>query len=199
MDPTSKALYRKRVMPVGDRRVFDIIKSSIVQAPYNFILDQVKPSEEWITQTELANERLMSMTKRYSRQATGGKSFMLGKKDGLSTDLIKRPSGSGRVAGQSSEEPSESSESEYSAETKQKIQHMIKTRPAIRRFLETRFDPSKFAVSISSQQMKSLILETARFGASCEGRDASIELANARKSVELGEDFLNKFALEEQN
>jgi hypothetical protein len=55
----------------------------------------------------------------------------------------------------------------------------------------------KFKVEVSSQMMKSLIMETARFCANREERDIDKALAISRQTVDLGEGFLNKFIPEE--
>lgn len=187
----------KRVVTVGGKRVFDIIRKAILKNPHNYILNRIKSFEPWIIQAEEAYERMRRDAKRLSRQMTGGKSFSNTKKDDSVPATFKKASSRLLLSSATHEDILEESNSEYSEDRKAKIHELLGQKPEIRKFFEARFDPTKFKVEISSQQMKSLIMETARFCANREEKDIDKALEIARQTIELGESFLSKFVPEE--
>jgi hypothetical protein len=196
-DPNYKGVKMKKVVPIGGRKVLDILKNTVLRSPENFILSKIKSYEPWIFQAEEAFEKLRKEARRLSRQVTGGKSFGSGKQEeGAAASLLKASSRL-NLSNPSNEEITEESGSDYSDDRKAKIHNLLSQKPEIRKFFEARFDPNEFKIEVPSQMMKSLIMETARFLASREERDIDKALLIARDTVELGEGFLNKFSKDE--
>lgn len=196
-DPSYKGVKMKRVVPVGGRRVFEILKAAILKSPQNFILNKIKSYETWIIQVEESYERMRRDAKRLSRQMTGGKSFASPKREDGGQISFNKASSRIILSNPSQDEIIEESDSDYSDDRKARIHELLNQKPEIKKFFEARFDPMKFKVEVSSQAMKSLIMETAKFCSNREERDIDKALAIARQTVDLGEGFLNKFIPEE--
>lgn len=187
-NPSTGKSRKKKVIAIGSMKVMDILTNSILMAPENVILNRVKPFEPWIALTEEAEERLAAK-KMIGRQLTKMKSATsVHKLDDAGADHHEDGfEGTGAKAESMVDIPEE---------TMAKIKELLKKIPAIASFFQNRFDPMKFNIQISSQQMKSLIMETARFNASKGGLPLGLALAQARSQVDFGEPFLSKFAPE---
>lgn len=185
----------KKVVPIGGRRVFDILKEAIIRAPENFILNKIEPLDLWIAKTEEAYAKIRHDSRRLANQSSEERSFTAGRKEDGVVGGSRKDMSRGKTMLLSLENLPEVIESEQTDTPKAKVQQLISSRPEIKKFFEARFDPTKFRVEVSSQQMKSLIMETARFCSSNQGNDLKKALAVARQTINLGPHFLDKFQL----
>lgn len=189
-NPKNGFMAKKRVMKVGSTSVLDSLTNCILRAPENYLLNKVRPFDAWIAQAEEAEDKLL-VGKKLSHKLSRTKSSL--------SQKLEIPQKSTLQQANSETIESDSENSDYSEERKEKIQSMLSKLPAVAKFFESRFDPMKFKVEITPQQMKSLILETANFKASIGDEDLHRALASASLNVDLGEPFLSKFYPENVN
>lgn len=189
-DNKTGVVKKKKVVTVGSSSILDLLGYNILKAPENYLLNKVRPFDAWISKAEEAEERMMA-GKKLSRTLTRGKSS-------FSQKIEFKPKNSLIVSNLEFSD-GEDENSDYSEERKEKIKNILTRLPAVAKFFENRFDPMKFKVDITSQQMKSLILETSNFKASIGDEDIKLALTESRERVDLGEPFLSKFFSEKIN
>jgi hypothetical protein len=132
-DPSYKGVKMKRVVPVGGKRVFEIVKDAILKAPQNFILNKIKSYDSWIIQVEESHEKMRRDAKRLSRQMTGGKSFASPKKEEGVPASFKKASSRMILSHPSQDEIIEESNSDYSDDRKARIHELLNQKPEIKK------------------------------------------------------------------
>lgn len=183
-NPKTGKPYHKRVVPVGGKRVLDILTDSLLDASENAIVSRVKFREAWVLRAEESDAKIR---------------LTLFQKKKTSKPRADEPAEAAAEAGSTlktapaeAEPPTEASAEEQALVLK--MQELLERNTALRKFLQSKFDPADFRAELPSWLMKSLIFETAKFNHKRDPQDLPRLLAAARADLHLSETFLLSFS-----
>ena len=187
--PKSGIKYTKSIVPVGGKRIQEILTDLVLSAKENCILVRVTAKDRLVERIEQADEAIKKqlVQKKKTKSTNQGETAEkppTTKTNGLTTN--KMPSSQEIVDIKSDIDP-------YEEEMKGKMSVLLEKNKALSRFIQSRFNPKDFKVNVSSSLMKSLILETARFNSKREEVDPIEFLKVGRSRTQVSESFLRSF------
>ena len=184
-NPKTGKLYSKRVVAVGGKRVLDILTDAILDAAENAVVSRVRFREPWILRAEESDLKIKQTV------------FQKKKTRNLRPDDPAEAADPGSSPTLKTAPVLADNEAEVPAEEQAlilKMQELLERNTALRKFLQSKFDPSDFRAELPGWLMKSLIFETAKFNHKKDSQDLCRQLAAARAELHLSESFLLNFS-----
>jgi len=183
-NPKTGKPYLKRVVPVGGKPVLDILTDSILDAKENAVVCRVKFREAWILRAEDSDQKIKQVVFQKKKTRTLRQDEILEAAVDSSPTLKTAPS--------QAEAPTDVSAEEQALVLK--MQELLERNKALRKFLQSKFDPADFRAELPSWLMKSLIFETAKFNHKKDPQDLPRLLAAACADLHLSQSFLLTFS-----